>query len=77
MQNRAERRAAREEAIQQLLTTGTPIPQELRPGGRCLRCRRKLTDPVSMAAGLGPTCLLREARIRGMDDDAVHKVFTP
>lgn len=30
-------------------------------GGRCKRCGRPLRDPVSIAAGVGPDCLGKEA----------------
>jgi hypothetical protein len=33
---------------------------ELLVEGRCLRCNRKLTDPVSISTGLGPICAGRE-----------------
>lgn len=33
---------------------------ELLVEGRCLRCNRKLTDPISIKTGIGPVCAERE-----------------
>lgn len=33
-----------------------PTTVELWHNGRCSRCKRKLTDPASIARGLGPEC---------------------
>lgn len=37
------------------------VPQQLEfwHEGRCCRCNRKLTDPVSIELGIGPECLKR------------------
>jgi hypothetical protein len=35
------------------------LETELRGAGRCTRCGRTLTDPRSLAAGIGPECCKR------------------
>lgn len=37
-----------------------PEGVELWHSGRCSRCSRKLTDPISISQGLGPVCAERE-----------------
>lgn len=39
---------------------GVPLP-EWRISVRCRGCNRWLTDPSTVAAGIGPTCATREA----------------
>jgi hypothetical protein len=34
----------------------------LRAAGRCQDCGRRLSDPVSVAAGIGPDCRAKRAR---------------
>jgi hypothetical protein len=35
------------------------IEEELADAGRCRRCGRLLTDPVSVERGIGPECVTR------------------
>jgi hypothetical protein len=45
------------------------IEEELADAGRCRRCGRLLTDPASIAVGLGPDCRAKIA-LSGVADEA-------
>lgn len=41
-----------------------------KPGRRCSRCGRRLSNPVSMAAHKGPVCRAKTKRVKAHADDA-------
>jgi len=43
------------------VASGKPVPEGygIKHDGRCCRCRRRLTDPESIDAGIGPECAKR------------------
>lgn len=43
--------------------TAESLEAELAGAGRCKRCGRPLTDPESIAAGIGPDCRSKETRL--------------
>jgi len=68
-QERQQKAQERQEHRLALLRSGRPVPAELHQG-RCVMCGRRLTDPASVAWGIGPDCIERAGR-GGMIPNAV------
>jgi hypothetical protein len=53
-----------------LVDIGIPPGVEIWHAGRCGRCGKLLTDPISIAAGIGPYCAAKVEGFQADDDDA-------
>jgi hypothetical protein len=69
----------RESGIREILRFADSPEEVMREGARkakiCCRCSRELTDPTSMALGVGPECIKHVAWDNGVSVEAIAPLF--